>query len=491
MTRGPGSAPFRNYRSRFPNHGAAKGRCEYTVRAPAGGRGALSASGCPSRAAKQERGDGVSVKKVSRHTVRYKIREDVIGNPTAYQWRFDLPARACRRCVYDRIPNNHDKWHILHHGPPPISPIQHVVIIYQENHSFDNVLRTLCVWTGRCDGATRARSRTDDDPAHEGRRTSCRTSATSTQAQMKAINGGRMNGFANIRGCSEQRSTTSAITQYDPGQIPNLARLASSFAISDQTFQLGSVPSFGAHLELVVGDASTGSPATCRCEARPATGATAGDATRTWMRPGGRAPTGRSATSRCVPRLPARPVRVPVRRRLPPDPGAVRADDHGPAERGRPELEALRGRGPGQRLPLGDLPDVRASASTRSASSIVDREQVLDDARSGNLPNFSVVMPDGSRTPSTTSTRCCGRQLDRPGRRARSRTAPTGARPPSSSPTTTAAASTTTCPPLAARGIRMPMVIVSPYASRGTPTRTAPRSRRCSRSPSTPSASSR
>jgi len=69
-----GFGPLPQLQIDVPNHGAAKGRCEYTVRVPAGGRGALSASGCPSRAAKRERGDGVSVKKVSRHTVRYKIR---------------------------------------------------------------------------------------------------------------------------------------------------------------------------------------------------------------------------------------------------------------------------------------------------------------------------------------------------------------------------------------------------------------------------------
>ena len=34
-------------------------------------------------------------------------------------------------------------------------PIRHVVIVYQENHSFDNVLGQLCVYKLPCDGATR------------------------------------------------------------------------------------------------------------------------------------------------------------------------------------------------------------------------------------------------------------------------------------------------------------------------------------------------
>jgi len=39
----------------------------------------------------------------------------------------------------------------------PTAPIGHVVIIYQENHSFDNVLGLWCVQTARCDGATTAK----------------------------------------------------------------------------------------------------------------------------------------------------------------------------------------------------------------------------------------------------------------------------------------------------------------------------------------------
>ena len=37
------------------------------------------------------------------------------------------------------------------------SPIEHVVNIFQENHSFDEVLGKLCVLDSRCDGATTGR----------------------------------------------------------------------------------------------------------------------------------------------------------------------------------------------------------------------------------------------------------------------------------------------------------------------------------------------
>ena len=36
------------------------------------------------------------------------------------------------------------------------SPIQHVVVIYQENHSFDEVLGALCIQDARCDGSLTA-----------------------------------------------------------------------------------------------------------------------------------------------------------------------------------------------------------------------------------------------------------------------------------------------------------------------------------------------
>ena len=37
---------------------------------------------------------------------------------------------------------------------PLSTPIRHVVVLYQENHSFDNVLGTLCIADARCDGAS-------------------------------------------------------------------------------------------------------------------------------------------------------------------------------------------------------------------------------------------------------------------------------------------------------------------------------------------------
>jgi phospholipase C len=132
-----------------------------------------------------------------------------------------------------------------HHGH-----IRHVVIIYQENHSFDNVLGRLCVRPGRCDG-----SRTGKLPDGSPIRLAVSPDvvppvAHTTGAQLRAIHGGQMDGWAEIPGCS-QRTGYACLTQFRPRQIPNLTRLAQHFALSDRTFQMDTVSSWGAHLELV------------------------------------------------------------------------------------------------------------------------------------------------------------------------------------------------------------------------------------------------
>ena len=144
------------------------------------------------------------------------------------------------------------------------TPIQHVVVIYQENHSFDNVLGRLCPRLG-CDGATKGR-------LPDGSQIPLRKATDivpdvihSTSAQATAIDGGRMDGFAKISGCGAD-TKYQCLTQFMPSQIPNLAALATQFAVSDRTFEMDAIPSWGAHLELVAakldgftGDNPTGS----------------------------------------------------------------------------------------------------------------------------------------------------------------------------------------------------------------------------------------
>jgi phospholipase C len=149
---------------------------------------------------------------------------------------------------------------LLAGAPPPVhaaaSPIRHVVVIYQENHSFDNVLGYLCVQDKRCDGVSIGK-------LHDGTSVRLRRAADivpqvdhTTKSQRQAINGGAMNGFDLVAGCTAD-SNYACYTQYKPAppgatstDIPNLASLARRFALSDRTFSQSAVPSWGAHLEL-------------------------------------------------------------------------------------------------------------------------------------------------------------------------------------------------------------------------------------------------
>src|SRR5436190_10237455 len=130
--------------------------------------------------------------------------------------------------------------------PATPSPVQHVVVILQENHSFDNVLGQLCIQDSReCaaaatgvneKGETIPLSRASDRVAPVGH---------TQQLQLKAMNSGKMDGWERVSGCGEDQ----CYTQYDPTQIPSLAALARSGAISDAFFSRDIVPSWGGHVD--------------------------------------------------------------------------------------------------------------------------------------------------------------------------------------------------------------------------------------------------
>lgn len=132
----------------------------------------------------------------------------------------------------------------------PASPIQHVVVIYLENHSFDNILGFWCDrHPGRCpaggmpasvalsNGATVTPSTAPDVVPNVRHQTS---------DQASAIDGGKMDGWWQIPGCGAP--SYACISGYRPGHIPNTTLLAQDFAISDATFSMQDSPSFFGHL---------------------------------------------------------------------------------------------------------------------------------------------------------------------------------------------------------------------------------------------------
>jgi phospholipase C len=141
------------------------------------------------------------------------------------------------------------------------TPIQHVVIIYLENHSFDNVLGYWCNGhPGRCpNGGMPSKVALSDgtvvtptvDPD------TVPPASHNVAAQLAAMNGGKMNGWENIPASPSPQDGCGAATNYHcisgymPTQIPNLTTLANHFAISDMTFSMGDSPSWGGHLYAV------------------------------------------------------------------------------------------------------------------------------------------------------------------------------------------------------------------------------------------------
>jgi phospholipase C len=140
------------------------------------------------------------------------------------------------------------------------TPIQHVVVIYNENHSFDNVLAHYCEQHPKqqCDGASGAVASpsgaryaiqaADDlvpDVAH--------TQAT----QENSIDGGRMDGWTTASWACSPAHGLKCLQEFQPSQIPTLAAIASQGVVNDRTFSVLN-PSAEAHLGLTTGDDTRG-----------------------------------------------------------------------------------------------------------------------------------------------------------------------------------------------------------------------------------------
>jgi hypothetical protein len=157
------------------------------------------------------------------------------------------------------------------------TPIKHVVIIFQENHSFDNVLGPLCVNVlhNRCNGSIVGKK-------HDNSPQPLRAAADlvpevdhSDGGQLIDINSGAMNGFDLNEGC--EAPTFSCYSAYqpplpgNPGFIPNVTTLAENYVISDATFERSPQPSWGSHLSFVAAQLD-GSLVTTRRQEAPERG---------------------------------------------------------------------------------------------------------------------------------------------------------------------------------------------------------------------------
>jgi phospholipase C len=273
--------------------------------------------------------------------------------------------------------------------------IRHVVVIYQENHSFDNVFGPYCVRTARCNGTVtgklpggtpiRLRKATDlvPDVGHTG------------EAQTRAINGGKMDGWTTgINGCAEGQGY-NCLTQFKPSQIPNLSRLARHFAMSDRTFYMDNVSTWGAHLELVAGtldgfvadQVPGGTPTSIEnagwgCDSQKDTIWRANPAAQIIHVPA------------CVPDYSLDPERYPYGGAYRPTPV-----QHVPTlmdllDRAGRSWRLYSATAPGKDgYGLAICPTFAGCLYTPQQQNLVQHRDVLKDARHGRLPNFSIVLP--------------------------------------------------------------------------------------------------
>jgi phospholipase C len=134
--------------------------------------------------------------------------------------------------------------------------VRHIVVLYLENHSFDNVLGFWCnAHPRRCpDGGMPSVVKLSNNTLVKPTVTPdiVPNVSHSVGSQQRAINGGQMDGWQKIQGCTAS-DNFACISGYKPAQVPNVVRLANRFAISDRTFSMADSPSWGGHLYAVMG----------------------------------------------------------------------------------------------------------------------------------------------------------------------------------------------------------------------------------------------
>jgi phospholipase C len=274
------------------------------------------------------------------------------------------------------------------------SPIQHVVVIYQENHSFDETLGVYCrTRTIRCDGfrgpvtlkdgtVVRLTQSPDIVPhvIHD------------VDSQLTAIDGGAMDGWGSIQGCSAP--SYNCLTYYTRSQIPNLATLADHFAVSDRTFSMSDSPSWGGHLYAAAAtmDGFSGDIPT------PVRGVTRGpgwgcDSNKVdaWVAPDGTV----SQQPSCVPKPDGsgafRPTPVPHVSTIF---GSLQTAGRSWKIYGAPQPSTVGGQDVGYGWSI--CPSFASCLYSSQVNHLVPSSKVLTDAARGTLPSYSVLTPSWS-----------------------------------------------------------------------------------------------
>jgi phospholipase C len=134
----------------------------------------------------------------------------------------------------------------------PAGPIRHIVVIMQENHSFDNVLGRWCYRHHRCDGVVSGKLSSGKLIPLREPSDRVRLVDHGNHAHRRSWHKGAMDGFNRVRGCGAAHHF-GCYVQYRRRDIPNFTRLARRFVVADRIFESNGIPSWGSHLELTTG----------------------------------------------------------------------------------------------------------------------------------------------------------------------------------------------------------------------------------------------
>ncbi len=239
------------------------------------------------------------------------------------------------------------------------SPIKHVVVLYLENHSFDNVFGYWCDHNRRrCPDGGMPPSVTLADGTVVTPTVAPDTvpnASHDVEAQTAAVDGGKMDGWAKVFGCQASRKY-ACISGYKPSQIPNIITLAKDFAISDNTFSMANSPSWAGHLYAALAslDGFLGDLPVAASGDRPR--ARMGLQLKQGRAVGPQSGCGQRVGAELCPRPLVGPRSVPVRRGVRVKPGEVRTVDLRPTGRGRAVLADIRRKQERDVGRMGDLP---------------------------------------------------------------------------------------------------------------------------------------
>jgi phospholipase C len=137
------------------------------------------------------------------------------------------------------------------------TPIEHFVVLMQENHSFDNYFGTYPgangIPRGTCIPAGSDRSRSGCvRPFHLGGR-AAPTLSDDVRTQRVQLAGGRMDGFVRAASADRQTIERSVMGYYDERDLPFYWRLAREYVLFDRFFASAPGGSFPNHMFWVTG----------------------------------------------------------------------------------------------------------------------------------------------------------------------------------------------------------------------------------------------